>query len=520
MKVCLPVFLILFIAVSASAQTISYADISFPDKKLSQFEIIGKTNGLYAISKQIGNRHFVSFYNAEMKEVKTVPLSFITVADKLLGFALTQEGILAFTQQRSSKYLLAKATLINATAFESSTVVTLDSLAISKNTPGGFYFIKSRDASGLMLVRINKDEQAKEFLFDVMLVSAKLEALQKKKFTIPSSKLAEVVETIGVADNSNFYFVIAGRKKDGSYIKELAFYEVPMNNSDVIKTSIPVVDLYPDRVALFIDNKQNTCTVFSFASSEEKGNIDGFFTAVIHTGGSSLPVTTSAYKFLSEEKQKANKRVSTDIAFNDFYISDVVTKAGGGFIVIAECLYTASRETNINRWQRPFPDGWRNIFNSPLNFSEQVQQNSIAYGTFGPDNQYGGSNNRLISTGPGEHMYNSENIVMLDINEAGQTGTVSFLQKLQQSGIADEISYVSFKKSDAVLFFYNEWLRTKTLLNIVQVNDELKTQKMPVLKGMLQDHRMLNRLGVQVSNNEIIIPTVHNNHYVFSLVRY
>ena len=109
---------------------------------------------------------------------------------------------------------------------------------------------------------------------------------------------------------------------------------------------------------------------------------------------------------------------------------------------------------------------------------------------------------------------------MLDVSEAGQTGTVSFLQKLQQSGIADEISYVSFKKTDAVLFFYNEWLRTKTLLNIVQINDELKTVKMPLLKGMQQDYRMLNRLGVQVSNNEIIIPTVHNNHYLFSLVRY
>jgi hypothetical protein len=514
------IFFLLLLAVNIMAQSIVYGDVSFTTKKLKGFEILGKSNGLYVISRQIGDEECLSFFNSEMRETKLVSLPFINKQNKLVGFSINNNGINVVASLAEKNMNLLSSTFISSKTFLADETIALDSFNTGRSNNSVFHLVKSKSGEKFVLIRINRSERLKSLLFDVLLMASPSSLLQKKSFSIPVAAQAEDIEALELADNGHLFFAVAGRKKDGSYIQQLSFYELLPQTDSFIKKTIPVTDFYPDRVSLFINNNQQTCHLFSFASAGEKGNIDGFFSAIIKMGTNEQSVKTSVYKFSQAQRIAANKRLSTDIAFNDFYITDAASRFNGRLVVIAECLYTASRETNINRWQRPFPDGWRNAFTGFLNFSEQAQQNSIAYGTMNPANDYGGTNRRLTVTNPGENQFHSENLLLIELDEEGAASVLNFLNKMQQSGIPDEISYISLKRNDALLLFYNEWLRKKTLLNIRLLNEKLQAAEMSLLKGLLPEYRLLNRLGVQVSNNEIVVPSVKNNQYVFTLIKY
>lgn len=514
------IFLLLLFTVQVGAQSIVYGDISYTSKKLNGFEILGKSNDYYVISTKIGDEEYLSFFNEEMKEFKKVPLPFISKQNRLVGFSINNNGINVVASWVEKNRNLLSSTFISSKTFLADETIALDSFNTGRNNNSVFHLVKSKSGEKFVLIRINRSERLKALLFDILFIASPSVLVQKKSFSIPVAAQAEDIEALELADNGHLFFAVAGRKKEGSYIHQLSFYELPPLADSFIKKTIPVTDFYPDRVSLFINNKQQTCNLFSFASAGEKGNIDGFFSALIKMGSNEQSVKASVYKFTQEQRIAANKRLSNDIAFNDFYITDAASKLNGRLVIIAECLYTASRETNINRWQRPFPDGWRNAFTGYLNFSEQAQQNSIAYGTLNPANDYGNSIRRLMVTNPGENQFHSENLLLIELNEEGNSSVLNFLIKSQQSGIPDEISYISLKRNDALLLFYNEWLRKKTLFNIRQLNENLQAIQLPLLKGLLPGYRLLNRLGVQVSNNEMVVPSVKNNQYMFTLIKY
>lgn len=499
-------------------QSITYAPEFFSAKRSDGFEIVGKSGGHYVISKITPSRESLAFYNDEMKIVQEVVTGVDTKKFKVIGFNAASNGVCILTSSITKKQHLLSSTFVNSKTFEVNGPVLLDSFPVTSSGSSKFHLIKSKSGEHMALLKINRSGRLQSLLLDMLFIEMPGTTHRRLSLNIPVFAPQHNVEGIELADDGTFYFVVAGRAKDGGYIQQLVFYQLQPGSTAVVPTAIPVQHCFPERVQLFFNNRQQTCTLFSFASNTSKGNIDGVFTASvrIRAGGA---VQTAFYAFTDEQKQKANNRVSRDIALNDFYFTDAVSKSGGGLIVMAECLYTAARESNINRWQRPFPDGWTSTSVSPLNFSEQSQINSIAYGSL--DMNEGGGVNRVAGMYPGENLFHAENILMVAIDDQSQVTSVKFLNKMQQSNSAYEISYSGLRRTDALLLFYNDWMpNSGPLLKAVQINEQLAPVSLPVVKGLIPQYRLLNRMAVQVSNNELIIPSVRNNQFVFALIRY
>ena len=514
-----PLFLFfLFVAgyAGARAQSILYAPESIPVKGSEGFEIVGKSAGYYIVSKQIGGAESVLFYDGELRQRQQVLLGLDKKRFRLIGFSVHATGVYALSTSSTRKYHYLYASFISNATFSAGPPRLLDSFPVLTGSNTRFHLIRSRNGEQIALYKVNRSFRQKALFLDIALIDAGRFTHRKRTLMFPSFAPQQNVEGVELADNGNFYFAVAGRPANGGYIRQLAFCTLAAGADTVQSTAVPVNDLYPDRVQLFINNRQQTCTLFSFGSFRSEGNIDGIFTASVDMTGKK-PVQSHTYRFTDKERIEANKRISLDISFNDYYITDVVAKSGGGIIIIAECFYTASRETNVNRWQRPFPDGWSNTAATPLNFSEQAQQGSIAYGSIEPGTTPGLRTN----TFPGENLFHAENLLLLNIDDGGITSSITFLNKRQQSNAASELSYAGLKRTDALLLFFNEWApQSAPILKAVQVDASLEPVTLPVVKGLLPQYLLLNRMAVQVSNNELIIPSVFNNRFVFALLKY
>lgn len=501
----------------AAAQSITYAPVAYTSKALKAFEIIGKSGGYYVISKVIAGKEFLSFYDEQMKEQRQVALGIEKKRYRLVGFAGGANGIHVLTTTTSKKYYYVFAAFVSSSNFTVAAPVLLDSFPVSLSEQATFHLIRSKSGAHTALFKINRSERSKTLLLDVLFIQTNTFSYRKVRLSFPSFAAQNRVEGIDLADNGNFYFVVSGRNRDGGYIQQLAFYEVPAGSNMVTHTPIPVDKFYPERVQLFVNNRQQSCMLFSFGSAALKGNIDGIFTASLKMGSVGA-VQTSVYRFTDRQRLEANKRVSQEIAFNDFYITDAVSKSDGGLIVLAECLYTAARETNINRWERPLPDGWNNTAATPLNFSEQAQSNTVAYGGLGPN---AGGTSTLNTTYVGENFFHAENILVFDLDAQAQATAVRFINKGQQSNVAYEVSYAALKRTDGLFLFYNDWVfNAGRVLRAIQVDNRLSWEPLPVVRGLLPGYVLLNRMAVQVSNNELIIPSVLNNRFVFTALRF
>lgn len=500
-----------------AAQAIIYAPDAITAKAYTDFDVIGKTAEQYVLyRKDVGNDYLL-YCNEQLQVQQRVPLFSLKKQARPIAFLAHPSGVHLFTTYAQNKWQYITATLVNNRDFTVSEAQVLDSFPLLRTGASRFYPVKSKQGNQLALFRVNRGARSGMLYLDLIFFDAARQSARSVRLRFPSFAASNNIEAVELADNGNLFFVVAGRSRQGGYIEQLVFYELPAGSSTLHVKPVPVGTLYPERVLLHVNNRQQTCTLVAFASAHIKGNVDALFTAAVKMGADGA-VTTEAYRFSDRERLLANSKVSKEIAFNDYYITDVVAKADGGLLVVAECLNTAARETNINRWQRPFPDGWNNTLSCPLNFSEQEQKKSVAYGALESDYNPTIIMNR---TDAGERFFNAENLLLVSLNEAAAINEVKFFNKVQQSNIAAEVSFAALRRTDALLLFYNEWAPgTGILPQGLLISSNLAMERLPVIRGLQPGYRLLHRLAVQVSNHELLLPAVYKNRYVLALLRY
>ena len=97
-----------------------------------------------------------------------------------------------------------------------------------------------------------------------------------------------------------------------------------------------------DEVKIKVDNTNKRVCSMPFIISR-KGSIEGLFSAIWDKGSDSI-IRQSTMTF-NEELRKLAKGPDANLklAFNDYFITNVITKRDGGYILIGESMYTTTR---------------------------------------------------------------------------------------------------------------------------------------------------------------------------------
>ena len=98
-----------------------------------------------------------------------------------------------------------------------------------------------------------------------------------------------------------------------------------------------------------IDNLHKRYFLASFYYKERRGNIDGFY-YYVWDKLSGKPEMENAITFGDDLRRDAKGDANIKMAFNDYFIRNIIVKKDGGFVIGSEAFYTTSRYNTWNRW--------------------------------------------------------------------------------------------------------------------------------------------------------------------------
>jgi hypothetical protein len=204
---------------------------------------------------------------------------------------------------------------------------------------------------------------------------------------------------------------------------------------------------------------------------------------------------------LGEElRREARGDANIKMAFNDYFIRDIIIKRDGGFIIGNEAYYTTSRYNNWNRWSY--------LYGSPFMSSYDYYTYSPLYNSWYWRNRWG--NNQAVR-------HHADNITILSFDNTGKLQWSNVIHKEQFDDQSDDrISYKLINTGGELHFIFNQEEKRAQLLNDYTVDPKGQINRVPTLKNLDRGYEFLPKYAKQVSARQMIIPCFRNNYICFA----
>ena len=189
------------------------------------------------------------------------------------------------------------------------------------------------------------------------------------------------------------------------------------------------------------------------------------------------------------------------MAFNDYFIRNIIIKRDGGFIVDAEAYYTTSRSAAWNRWDY--------IYGSPFLSPVDYYFYSPYYSSWWWRRE---SSNQAVR-------YHADNVVVLSFKKDGQVEWNNVIRKDQFDDESDDrISYQVMNTGGQLHFLFNLQERRNLLLNDFVLSPDGQINHNPTLKNLDKGQEFMPKYGKQVSARQFIVPCFIRNYICFAKI--
>jgi hypothetical protein len=506
MKHLLVVCLALISVTSALGQgpRIVYTEPEREDSRRTEFDVIGKVGGNYLVYKNNRNDHAISVYDEDMKLKDRVPLDYVKDRWINMDFIAYQNFFYMIYQYQQRNTLYCVGVKLDGNAQKMGEPFELDTTHLGFAANNKIYStVNSDDKQRIMIFKVNSRNQ-KNFFFTTLLFNQNMELLNKGRMNM-------------VMEERNDFFTDFLLSNDG----DLVFGKFRRNNgnNDVISKVFMVVK-YPearefsvneintekrvlDELKIKIDNTNKRILLNALYYKQRRGNIEGLYTMVIDQKRNAV-ISDTVTTFNDELRALAKGAdANTRMAFNDYYIKNIITRRDGGFMIIGESMYSTSRGGGFNR-------GYYNSYGNPwLSPIDYYYWSPVYNSLYMPWNRFGGSSTR----------YYAENILVLSYNSNGGLEWSNVIPKSQFDDESDNmISYQIVNTGGELHFLFNQFEKRTLLLNDHTIAPNGKITRNPTLKNLDKGYEFMPRLGKQVSARQMIIPCLYRSYLCFAKV--
>jgi hypothetical protein len=496
------VLLVLFFTLGAGAQKIIYSEPGRDDTRRTTFEVIGKVGPNYLIYKNTRSHSYITAFDAAMKEVNNESQDYLP-EDRLINldfFPYTDHAFVIYEYQKKN-VVYCEAVKVDATGKKIGEVVSLDTAHISSTTNNKIYsVITSEDKGRLMVFKINSRNKSR-YMLSTVLFDRDLKELSRSEHVIAMEERNDNLGEFQVDNEGNLVFARFTRLNNDNISQASIMFKTPGADSLVV-TELVLDKLFLDEIKIKVDNANKRYFLTSFYYTKKRGNIEGFYfyTWDVATRKS---VSQSAVALGDEIRREARGDASPKMAFNDYFIRNIIVRKDGGFIIGSESYYTTSRLNNWNRWDY--------LYGSPY------------YGGYGYYS-YGGNNNwynRNRYSSNQAVRYHADNITVLSFDPTGKLEWSSVIHKEQFNDDSDDgISYQLMNTGGALHFLFNQDEKRVQLLNDYYLTPDGAMTRNPTLKNLDRNYDFLPRYGKQVSARTFIVPCYYRNYICFAKVDY
>ncbi|MEO6916406.1 MAG: hypothetical protein ABI151_12820 [Chitinophagaceae bacterium] len=499
----LVLFFFCFGSALAQAPKIVYTEPERDDSRRTEFEIIGRINGNFLVYKNNRNEHDIAVYDNEMKLKDRVKMD---ASDRWINVDFVPYSDYAYMvyqyQKRSVVYCMGVK--LDGNGKQVGNPIELDTTHIGFAANNKVYTtIFSDDKKKIMIFKINNRNQ-RNFLFTTFLFSSQMELLGKNRLPLAMEERNDFFTDFLLSNEGDFIFGKFKRVSNSDLISNLMMV---LKAPDAIDFSVKEVDtrkLILDELKVKVDNSNKRILVSALYYRQRRGNIEGLY-SLLWDKTNNVKLSDSVTVFSDDlrsiaKSSDANKRM----AFNDYFIKNIVIRKDGGFLVVGESLYSTSRGNTFNRWNylnggspwmSPLDYYWSPMYSSPWSM---------------PWNRYGSA---------GGTRYYAENIMVLSFNKEGGLEWSNVIDKSQYDDETDNmISFSTMNTGSEIHFLFNQYERRKLILNDQSLNSEGKIIRTPTLKNLDKGYEFMPRFAKQVSSRQIIVPCLYRNYLCFAKI--
>lgn len=490
----------------ATAQRIVYSDHDKEDTRRLNFDIVGKVNGNFLIYKNIRNNNWITVLDNDMVQVSKEPLDFVPDNDRMINtdfFPYSNHAFMVYQYQKKN-IIYCMAARIGGDGKKIGDVMELDTTHIGFSADNKIYTVlSSEDKSKIGLLKINSRNK-KAYLMTSLLFDDNLQLLKKSQIEIPMEERNDYLSDFNLDNEGNIVFSRFVRTNNDNI--NSASLIIKYAQADTLVYNVLNLDKkYLDEVHIKIDNYNNRYFLSSLYFNERRGNIDGIY-FYIWDKATAKPEAETVTIFSDELRREAKGDAGIKMAFNNYFLRDIITRRDGGFIVGSESYYTTSRFNNWNRWNylygSPYSSGfYNNYYYSPFY-----------------DSYYGWRSRSNYNQGV---RYHADNIMILSFDAKGQLEWNNVISKSQYDDETDDmISYQLMNEGSEIHFLFNQQERRTTLLNDFSLSPGGEIGRSPTLKNLDKGYEFMPKYGKQVSARQMIIPCLNRNYICFAKIEY
>lgn len=492
----------LILSGSLLAQRIVYSEPEKDDSRRLNFEIIGKVDGNFLIYKDIRNKNYIAVYNTNMEQIGKEDHSYLP-DERLINvdFFPYQNFAYMVYQYQKKNVVYCMAAKIDGQGKKTGEIITLDTSHISFNASNRIYStISSEDKSKLLVFKINSRNRSK-FILSTVLFDQQLTELKRSRFLVPMEENNDHLDEFNVDNEGNFIFARFRRNNNETIAYTELFYKAAVSDT-LHKIDVDHKDILLDELHIKVDNPNKRYFLSSFYYKEKRGNVDGIF-FYVWDRETLVPVLNSAVQFSEELRREAKGDANTKMAFNDYFIRNVIIKKDGGFLVNTESNYTTSRFRSWNRWNY--------MYGSPISSYDYYSPFS-SYNSWWWRNRY--DNSQAMR-------HHADNITIFSFDKTGKMQWSNVIHKEQFDDEGDDrISFQLTNTGGQLHYIFNLEEKRSLLLNDFTLSPDGQINHNPTLKNLDKGYEFLPKYGKQVSANQVIIPCFFRNYICFAKIEF
>jgi hypothetical protein len=491
----------LFFSIESFGQKIVYSEPDRDETRKIDFEVIGKVSGNFLIYKNSRNKNYIAVYDNDMQQLAKEEHNYIP-NDRLINvdfFPYSDHAYMIYQYQRKN-VVYCNAVKVDGTGKKISDIIQLDTTQIGFSASNKIYSaISSEDKSKLMIFKINSRNKSR-FLITTLLFDNMLALKNRSSMAISMAEREDYLDEFALDNEGDFVFAKFNRNNNDNI--ENTFLIWKQAEADTLSiTEINLDKILLDEPHLKVDNVNKRYFLTSFYNKQKRGNIEGFY-FFVWDKETMKPAMENSVVLGEELRKEAKGDANIKMAFNDYFIRNVIVKKDGGFIIGTEAYYTTSRGGNWNRWNYLYPYSTTYDY-----FSYSPLYNSWYW------------RNRFNNNQATRH--HADNITILSFDKSGRLEWSNVIHKEQfDDEMGDYISFQLINTGEQLHFVFNQEEKRQQLLNDYTITADGKINRNPTLKNLDKGFEFLPKFGKQVSARQVIIPCYFRNYVCFAKIDY
>lgn len=502
-------FLFVFLlgmVVGGYSQKITYSEPDREDARTLNFEILGRLNGKILVYKNYRDLHFMSVYDADMKQVDRVKIDFLN--GRILGTEFIQypDFVYMLYQFQRKNILYCMAAKFDANGKKIGEPQQLDTTEIGFNSNNKIYsVINSDDKQRIMVFKINTKNDRSHVL-TTCLFDKELALIKKTRLNIAMPQRNDFLSEFTLDNEGDLACVRASGTSANDNINKVSLIVKPARADNYSITDLKFSGIYLDDVRIKADNINKHYIVSSFFSKLRRGNIEGLYYS-LWDKLTNKEVMNATTVFSDEFREDAKAEGGSKSAFNDFFLKNMIVRRDGGFIVVAESAYTSSRGNTLNRWDY--------LYGSPFwNPVDYYTWNSpVGYYPWYRSNLYGNTNTLT--------RYFADNVAVISFEPSGKMEWSNVIRKSQFDDNTDNfIGYGLLNMGDQLHFIYNVQEKRSMVLSDQSISPSGQIDRNPTFKNLDKGYDFMPRHAKQVGSRVAIVPCQYRGYTCFAKIEF